>query len=79
MPAMSQTAKETLKNAPRSVCGICHSKRTYTNPMAKCWKCKQKCCFDHITAGMFTEDMNDNDEQRDYCDSCLKTVKRKAT
>ena len=42
------------------------------NPMARCFECKKKTCFDHITAGQIKDSMKENDEVRDICGKCLK-------
>lgn len=63
---MSQQVKEQLWSIPKSICTICKSIRIYQNPMAKCSKCGEKHCFDHIH-GVIEEKGVIN-----YCTNCLK-------
>ncbi len=69
---LSEEQKQRLKAIPKSRCAKCDSPRSYINPMAKCFFCHRKHCFDHLTAGITTKDMKPNDEVRDCCDDCLK-------
>ena len=70
---MDNSTKERLKNIERSPCVKCGQKRNYTNPLERCFFCKKKFYFDHITGGVITNDMKENDEIRNACDDCLKT------
>ena len=70
MSAMTREKIENLKNRPKSQCFTCNSSRSYTNPMAKCWECEKKYCFDHIYSGQMNNGMKENDELRDICDNC---------
>ena len=65
--AMSSADVKRLRSVPRSVCSKCGSKRSYMNPMAKCWTCGKKFCFDHITV------VTGKKSTEDYCDKCLKS------
>lgn len=67
---MTDVAKEQLRNTPRAKCAICGTKRNYTNPMAKCWECQKKYCFDHIFCGQVKVGMKETEEVRDICDNC---------
>ena len=64
-----------LRNKPRTVCFKCNSKQRYTNPMAQCWECRQKFCFDHIWSGQINDAMTENETVRDICDNCKKSKK----
>ena len=71
---MSQATKERLRNTPKARCGICNSRRDYENPMAICFWCNKKYCFDHITCGYMRKNQPNNEELHDICDFCIKTV-----
>jgi len=49
--------------------------KMYTNPMAKCFGCGGKFCFDHITGGVEIKGQNPNEELKDVCDFCLPKLK----
>jgi hypothetical protein len=64
---------DLLKKHPRRAqCSKCGSKKSHTNPMARCWECKRKFCYDHIWGGQINDSMGQNEEIRDICDSCKK-------
>jgi len=69
---MDKETKERLKKIPRTKCAKCGSKQHYTNPMAKCFECKKKYCFDHIWGIQVNNKMKENDELRNICDECKK-------
>ena len=62
---MNQETKDKLKAIPNVKCAICNRPRSYMQPMAKCFKCGKKCCYDHITAKLGKNGVED------YCDDCL--------
>lgn len=60
-----------LKKIPPTRCAKCKSAKSYGNPMAKCFECKKKFCYDHILGGQYhSKRMSENHELRDICDSC---------
>ena len=63
---------EKLHARPRTTCAKCGSKRSYTNPMAKCFECGKKFCFDDIWGGLYCKErMKLTDTLRDVCvDKC---------
>lgn len=67
---LSKEVIEKLKSLPRPRCFRCRSVRSYTNPLAICFECKQKFCFDHIFGGQVNAIMERNEEVRDICDNC---------
>ena len=67
---MAYSTKQKLASLPRAVCSVCHSKRSYGNPMAKCWECGKKFCFDHLWGGLFKKGMKLTETLRDVCDKC---------
>lgn len=72
---MHQSIKDKLKALPRTKCAKCGSAKFYTNPMAKCFSCGRKFCFDHITGGVEIKGQNPNEELKDICDFCLPKLK----
>lgn len=72
MPKMTSEAKTKLKNLPRARCAVCGSFRTYHNPMAVCFECGKKFCYDHIFGGQINPKMKENEGIRDVCDECRK-------
>jgi hypothetical protein len=66
---MDIATKEKLKNIPRSKCSKCKEKRTYHNPLAKCYECGKKFCFDHIWALQYKKGQ-ENQEVKDICEAC---------
>ena len=67
---MDEATKKRLQSIPPTICAKCGSKRSYTNPVAKCFECKKKFCFDDISANQYNPKMKQNDELRDICDEC---------
>ena len=58
---------DRLRGIPeRAQCSECHSKRNYTNPMARCWECKRKFCFKHIWGGQINDKMGHNEKYEIY-------------
>ena len=83
---MTTKAVKTSKKVPRlpdfsqfnkakARCNICNTPRSYTNPMARCFECKNKFCFDHIYGGQLNDTMTKSTTVRDICDSCKKKFK----
>jgi hypothetical protein len=64
---MTQESKDRLKNIKRSRCTICKTEQRYSNPMATCFECRKKFCFDHIKGGQVTKGMGMNELIRDVC------------
>ena len=69
---MKKEVIERLKLIPITHCGKCNSIRSYMNPMARCFECKKKFCFDHIYGGQFKKGMKQNEEGRSICEECKK-------
>jgi len=69
---MDDKTKLRLKSISRSRCSICNTPRSYMNPMAKCWECEKKFCFDHIYGLQINDKMALTDEVRDICEECKK-------
>jgi hypothetical protein len=67
---MTASAKLKLASIPRVRCAKCNKVKTYRNPVAVCWECKQKFCFDDINCLQFKEGMKKTDNLRDVCDAC---------
>jgi hypothetical protein len=72
---MNQNTKDKLKALPKTKCAKCGSAKFYANPMAKCFGCGRKFCFDHITGGVEIKGQNPNEELKDICDFCLPKLK----
>jgi len=68
---MEKDIKDKLKSLPKTKCTKCGSAKCHTNPMAKCFLCGRKFCFDHVTCGVEIKDQNPNEELKDVCDFCL--------
>ena len=64
---------EKLKKYPRTRCAKCGSSKSRTNPMARCFFCKQKFCFDHIHGGCEYLGIKPNQELVDLCEKCFLT------
>gem|GEM_PF-1614196 len=60
------------KYPDRGRCATCDSRRSYTNPLARCWECKRKFCYDHIWGLQVNGTMSQNEEVRNICDDCKK-------
>ena len=69
---MTSAVRQKLASMPRSSCAKCHSIKSYTNPMAKCWECKRKFCFDHISCLQVKDGMKQSDEVRNVCKECIE-------
>lgn len=67
---MTNTDKQRLASIPVTRCAKCRSKRSYGNPMAKCYQCGKKFCFDDIWGGLYRKGMGLNESLRDVCDKC---------
>jgi len=67
---MIQSIKDKLRLIPRTVCFKCQSKRSYTNPMERCFECREKFCYDHIHCSQFKDEMSSSDEFRSICEEC---------
>ena len=68
---MGIALKLKLASLPKSQCSKCGRKRSYTNPMANCFECKKKFCFDDIWGGLYCKErMGLNDTLRRICDKC---------
>lgn len=67
---MNSDVKKILKKYKRPRCTECNSVRTYTNPLAKCYLCQNKFCFDHIWSGQVLQELGINHECVELCDSC---------
>lgn len=63
---------EGLEGRPTKTCSICKSKKTYKNPLTKCFECKKDFCYDHINSIQMNNKMKKEDELRDVCDECQK-------
>jgi len=68
---MDSATKERLRAIPPTRCQICKTFRSYENPVAKCYWCGKKYCFDHITCGYMRKNQPLNEELHDICDICL--------
>ena len=71
---MTEEAKGKLKalSKVRVVCAKCGSLKSYRNPMAKCFECGKKFCYDHIYGCQFKTGMGINEKTRDICQECRK-------
>jgi len=67
---MKQETIDRLKEIPVTRCAKCDSRRSYTNPMARCYECKKKFCYDHISGLQVNKSMKQNDEVRYVCGDC---------
>lgn len=72
---MTQLAKDKLKTLSVTHCAKCDSRRSYTNPMARCYECKKKFCYDHILGAQHRKGMDENEQSRDICENCQKVHK----
>ena len=70
MAKMTEEAKKRLSELPRASCSKCGSLRSYLNPMAVCFECGKKFCFDHIFTCQINSEMTENEPIRDVCDEC---------
>lgn len=60
---------------PTSKCAKCHKVRRYQNPLARCWECKQKFCYNDINCLQVNSTMKETDEVRNICDECKKNYR----
>ena len=67
---MTNEARANIKKNEVKNCTKCNSKKSYTNPFAKCFECKKRFCLDCLWRGLINPKMNDTDEARDVCDKC---------
>ncbi len=67
---MTVSERQRLASIPRSRCAKCKSRQSYLNPLAKCWECGEKFCFDHFWRGLFKQGIKQTDELRNVCDGC---------
>ena len=67
---MGVSTKLKLASLSRARCTKCNSVRTYLNPLAKCFECMKKFCFDDINCLQVNNAMKENDEARHICDEC---------
>lgn len=72
MSKMTKETKNKLSKIPRRECSVCHTKKSYTNPMAKCFECQQWFCYDHINGLQYNNKMKKNEPIRDVCFECTK-------
>ncbi len=54
----------------RPRCFKCNKARRYENPLAKCWECKNKFCYNHINCLQVNDTMKQTEEVRHICDKC---------
>ena len=65
------TALDNMSKYPKHAkCAKCDKTRNYTNPLARCYECRLKYCFDRVWGGQINNKMGENDEIRDICDQC---------
>lgn len=78
---MLKGASITLRmaNKAKARCAKCNKIRKYTNPMMKCWECKQTFCYDHIWTGLLKEGMKKTEEFRHICERCKDKFNYKET
>jgi len=62
--------KTLIKKVGRARCSKCRTFRRYENPIAICWECKNRFCYDHINCLQVNSSMKENDEVRYICDKC---------
>lgn len=70
---MDQRKKDELRRKPKTTCFQCHSIKSYTNPMERCWECKNKFCYDHIACLQHKEGMSECTPLRSVCAECRKS------
>lgn len=51
-------------------CKICDKGQSSTNPIAKCFECGGRFCYDHIYGGQINKEMKKTDPIRDICSEC---------
>jgi hypothetical protein len=67
---MDVRARQRLASIPRTRCAKCKSFRSYQNPVARCFECGKKFCFQDIYPVQVNDTMKDTDEARNICDAC---------
>ena len=71
--------KETIKRLKsfksHNKCKKCGKGRSYTNPLDKCFECKERFCFEHLYGGAVKDGMKQNEPIRTVCESCFATHK----
>ena len=67
MSKLPQEVIEKMREKGRTKCFSCKSTQRYTNPMARCFECKNKFCFKDILGGQINNKMKINDEIRNIC------------
>lgn len=67
---LSDEQKALLRKIPKTRCVRCNSVYSRTNPMAKCFECGKRFCFDHIYGGQVNKSMSENERIRDICEKC---------
>lgn len=68
----NQATIKRLNGLPRAQCHKCKRFRHEQNPLAKCFNCGKKFCFDHIHGGHYSKGIKPNEELKDVCDKCLE-------
>lgn len=68
--AMSEDNKKRLRQYTKVRCAKCNSLKSYMNPIARCYECGQKFCFEHIWGGQVNKKMKKDEEVRNICDDC---------
>jgi len=63
------------RSPQRAKCYKCSKKKNRANPMATCYECKRKFCFEHIWSGQINDEMSKNEKTRDICDECRELKK----
>ena len=56
----------------RTRCFKCRSYISYKNPMAICWECGNKFCYEHINYLQVNSNMKETEKVRCVCDKCKK-------
>lgn len=68
---MDQETKDKLKLIPTKTCTVCKTKRSYGNPMTKCYECGKFFCYNHIQASQVKKGMGSGEALRDICGKCV--------
>jgi len=73
-----QKAKlQQLPKKPKKRCSVCDSVQSYTNPMSRCFECKNNFCFNHIIGGcIHGPKQKPDDPIRDVCSACFGKYKK---
>ena len=75
---MPEAVKEMFRSLPRTPkprCLVCRRPQAYTNPIATCYECRKKFCFDHILGTQVRAGMGEGESARDVCAPCGKEKK----